>query len=279
MKKYLVIGNPINHSLSPKLHNYWFNKYKLINHVYDKREVLQTDLEKVIGEIRKDKIAGINITVPFKKMVIPYCDKLDQTAEDLQSVNTISKKNDQIIGWNTDSIGFQDSITQVRNFDKSKPVLILGAGGVTSSVLDALWGFGFKKIYLSNRTKDKASELKAQFDEKFDKIELLNWEKKPAEKCLIVINTTSLGLKESDKLNYDFSDYKNPDLKDISNNFVFVDLIYNQKTNFLKAAEKRGNLIINGKGMFLSQAKHAFNIWTNILPKIDKEVLNLIAND
>ncbi len=279
MKKYLVIGNPVKHSLSPKLHNYWFKKYKFQNHTYEKREILEKDLKKIIDELRKNLIAGINVTVPFKKAILPFCDKLDQTAEDLQSVNTISKMDDNIIGWNTDSIGFQDSISDLRDLDKNKSVYILGSGGVTSSVLDALWGFGFKKIHLTNRTKDRALELKKQFSEKFDSIDIHDWGKKPITKCFVVINTTSIGLKKNDKLDIDFSDYKSNNPKDISNNFIFIDLIYNHKTSFLSEAEQRGNLIIDGKGMFLGQAKHAFNIWTKILPKIDEETIKIISND
>ena len=115
------------------------------------------------------------------------------------------------------------------------------------------------------------SGLKQQFKEKFDKFQILDWGKKPSEKCFMVINTTSVGLKKEDKLSIDFRDYKISKPNDLANNFIFVDLIYNHKTIFLKEAEKRGNLIIDGKGMFLGQAKHAFNIWTNILPKIEED--------
>ncbi len=279
MKKFLVIGNPIEHSLSPKLHNYWFKKHDLKDHIYEKRKILESDLKSVIDELRNNVLTGINITVPFKKSVIPFCDKLDQTAEDLQSVNTISKKNDKIIGWNTDSIGFQDCISSLRNFDKNKSIFIIGAGGVTASVLDALWGFGFKKILITNRNIGKAYSLKKQFNEKFDEFEILEWEKKPTQKCFMVINTTSVGLKKHEKLSIDFEDYKVSKSNNQLDNFIFVDLIYNHKTVFLKEAEKRGNLTIDGKGMFLGQAKHAFNIWTNILPKIDDNTKKLISDD
>ena len=277
MKKYLVIGNPIKHSLSPKLHNYWFKKYNLSNHNYDKRKVTEDDLKKVILEIKNDKLAGLNITVPFKRSIIPFCDILDKTAEDLRSVNTISKKNGKIIGWNTDSLGFLDCLKASNIMDEKKSVFILGAGGVTSAVLDALWGFGSKQIYLSNRTKDKAIELKNMFKDKFDKIEILNWEEKPKKKCGIVINTTSMGLAKNDLINIDFNEYENK--KSNQEKSIFIDLIYSQKTNFLKAAEKRGNLAIDGKIMFLGQAKYSFNIWTNILPKIDTNTLELFKND
>ena len=280
MKKFLVIGNPIEHSLSPKLHNYWFKKYNLANHYYEKRKINEKDLQDVIDQLRSNTLSGINVTVPFKKLVMSFCDKLDRTAEDLQSVNTISKKDNKIIGWNTDSLGFQECLKNLTTSDKNKPVFVLGAGGVTASVLDGLWGFGSKEIYLSNRSKDKAEELKKQFKEKFNKIEIINWRNKPPEICRIVINTTSVGLKKDDKLDIDFNDYGSTNGKSFPDNkSIFIDLIYSHKTNFLKDAEKRGNLIIDGKDMFLGQAKYAFNIWTNLLPKIDEETIKLITGN
>ena len=102
----------------------------------------------------------------------------------------------------------------------------------------------------------------------------MDWGDKPPDKCDIVVNTTSIGLRSSEKINLDFSDYKSFGAK-----ILFIDLIYNHKTNFLKDAEKRGNLILDGKTMFLGQAKYSFNIWTNILPTIDEDTIKLISND
>lgn len=278
MKRFLVIGNPIEHSLSPKLHNYWFKKYNLKNYSYEKRKITEKDLKDVIDELRNNSLSGINVTVPFKKKVMSFCDRLDKTAEDLQSVNTISKKDNKIIGWNTDSLGFQDCLKNLTESDKNKSVFVLGAGGVTASVLDGLWGFGSKQIYLSNRSMEKAEELKKHFKEKFNKIETIDWGKKPAEICGIVINTTSVGLQKDDKLDINFNEYGGTNANNLAGNKkIFIDLIYNHKTNFLRDAEKRGNLIIDGKDMFLGQAKYAFNIWTNLLPKLDQETIKLIT--
>ena len=97
MKKYLVIGNPIDHSLSPRLHNYWF-KENNIDAVYEKKQVKENDIEEIILEMRNGKIDGINVTVPFKKSVIPFLDELDNLAKKTQSVNTIYKDKNKIIG-------------------------------------------------------------------------------------------------------------------------------------------------------------------------------------
>ena len=105
MKRYLVIGNPIDHSLSPKLHNYWIKQNNL-DAVYDKKSINEDGLKEIINNLKNDNVSGINVTVPFKKTVIPFLDVLTPLAKETDSVNTIYKKENQIIGDNTDIIGF-----------------------------------------------------------------------------------------------------------------------------------------------------------------------------
>ena len=147
MKKYLVIGNPIGHSLSPLIHNHWMKKYGLVDSVYEKKKIEEKDLKNIIKEIRNDEMVGANVTVPFKKLIIPLLDELDFVAKETQSVNTLFKINNKIVGYNTDSAGFLDSIKEFypRSSDSMKPIplvgkhiFILGAGGVTSSIISAL---------------------------------------------------------------------------------------------------------------------------------------------
>jgi shikimate dehydrogenase len=277
MKKYLVIGNPIRHSLSPLIHNHWMKKYRLVESVYEKRKMEKKDLKNIIKEIREDKVVGVNVTVPFKKLIIPFLDKLDFSAEETQSVNTLFKVNNKIIGYNTDKTGFWDTIKKFYPPSndsmmplplKGKCIFILGAGGVTSSIISALKDEGANNIILSNRTKEKANKLKKLFPE----LKVLDWGKRPPI-CNIVINTTSIGLVKDEEIKIDFSDYD----KNFHKNLLFYDLIYNPKeTDFLKKARLRGNKTINGKMMFLNQAKYAFNIWTNIMPEIDDEAIKLL---
>jgi len=274
MKKYLVIGNPIGHSLSPLIHNYWIKKYRLFDSIYEKRKVEEKELKNIVKEIRDDKIVGVNITVPFKKLIIPFLDKLDFTAKKTESVNTLFKVKNKVVGYNTDREGFaltmrgplldpNDNMMPI--ILQRKNIFILGAGGVTSSIIDALQHKG-AKIFLSNRTKKKAEELK----KKYAKVEVLDWGKRPST-CDIVINTTSIGLTEGEKIDIDFSDCGGDKDK------LFYDLIYNPKeTNFLKKARLRGNKTMNGQKMFLNQAIYAFNLWTNITPEVDDEVIKLL---
>ena len=261
-KKFFVIGNPIEHSLSPKLHNYWLEKNN-IKAFYDKKLLEQDEIQKLILDLREEKIHGLNITVPFKKSVIPFLDILSEEARNSQSVNTIYKNKDKIIGDNTDIDGFKIGLETTNQTIKNKSALILGAGGVVSSIIIALKKMQISKIYLSNRTKLKAIEIKKLFPE----IEIIEWGK--TSNFDIIINATSIGLNNEDEINFDY--------RNISQNKFFYDVVYNPKeTNFLRRAKEFGAQTENGKMMFIYQARKAFFIWHNILPVVDNETLNLL---
>ena len=261
MKKYLVIGNPIEHSLSPLLHNFWLKKYG-INAIYEKQLVEKNDIEKIINDMRESKIQGINVTVPFKKVVIPFLDQLSDTAKKTQSVNTIFKKQNKLVGDNTDVHGFSEAI-KLTNFNlTNKKALILGAGGVVPSIILALKSMGTSEIILSNRTKEKADDLKKSFPF----LKVISWGE--TIKSDLIINATSIGIKKNDEIKLDHSKLDGQ---------LFYDVIYNPpKTKFLENAKKSGIKTENGKSMFIYQAMKAFEIWNGIRPEINKEVLDLI---
>ena len=263
MKKiFLVIGNPIEHSLSPRLHNYWLESNN-INARYEKRLSKKQELREVILELKEEKIHGANITLPFKKAIIPFLDDLTNEARNSHSVNTIYKKNNRIIGDNTDIEGFQSSLKNSNQIIKNKKIFILGAGGVVSSIIIALKNLKVKKIFISNRTDFQALELK----EKFPEIEVIEWGK--IVDFDVIINATSLGLNEKDKIDLNY--------EKISKKKFFYDVIYNpRETSFLKKAKEFGAQIENGKMMFIYQAQKAFFIWHDILPIIDNKTINLL---
>ena len=262
MKKYLVIGNPIKHSLSPKLHNHWIKENK-IKAIYDKRQLNENDIEKIISEVKENKIDGVNVTVPFKKSVIRFLDKLTPIANETQSVNTIYKEKNKVIGHNTDVSGFELSLKNINYDVKNKNIFILGAGGVAPSIILALEKMNISKIILSNRTKEKAENLKNVFKN----LEIVDWGKTP--NFDMIINATSLGLKTGEEIKLDYSS--------IGQNKLFYDVIYNPtKTQFLLKAEKFGNKIENGKMMFIYQAHQSFTLWHKIIPKIDDKTINLL---
>ena len=197
MKKFLVIGNPIKHSLSPKLHNYWI-KSNNIDAIYDKKKLNDNELGNAVLQIKQKKIEGINVTVPFKKTIIPFLNELTAEAESTQSVNTLYLKDDKVIGHNTDIVGFETSIKKSKFNIFNKEVLILGAGGVVPSIIFALKKMKVSKIKISNRTKEKADKLKKLFKN----IELVEWGEVP--NFDVIINATSLGLEKEDFINLDF---------------------------------------------------------------------------
>ena len=198
MKKYFVIGNPIEHSLSPKLHNYWLNQNK-IEAIYDKKLINKNDLEDICNEIRKDNINGLNVTVPFKKEIIPFLDQLSKEAEETQSVNTVYMKNNKIIGHNTDIEGFELNIKDTKFNATGKKIFIIGAGGVVPSLIFALKRMKASNIIISNRTKQNAENLKNLFKD----LTIVDWGIVPDFD--MVINATSIGLNEDDLINIDFS--------------------------------------------------------------------------
>ena len=261
-RNYLIVGNPVEHSLSPKIHNFWFNKNN-ISATYKKETLSESKLENLVKRIKKGDISGVNVTVPFKQKIIPFLDKLSDLAKKTQSVNTLYKEDDLVIGDNTDVYGFSQSILNHNISLKNKDALIIGAGGVVPSVITALEDLSIRKIYIKNRTQEKLLKLK----EIFNNINPLEWDQEID--CNIVINATSLGLNPDDKLDLNFDNLKDE--------IIFYDTIYNPPmTNFLKNAKEKGHIIINGKSMLLLQAQKAFEIWTGIKPKIDEKFLNYL---
>ena len=261
MKKYLVIGNPIDHSLSPRLHNFWIKKYN-IKAIYEKVKLEKNEIKEIINELKENKIDGINITIPFKKDVIPYLDEMTDIAQETQSVNTIFKKDNKIIGENTDVYGFSEAIKLSSFNPKNKKALILGAGGVSPSIILALKKMGVSVISLSNRTKQKAEDLKKYFPF----IKIIDWGE--TVKSDLIVNATSVGIKTNDEIKLDLSKIGGQ---------LFYDVIYNpSQTNFLSKAKELGKKTENGKNMFIYQAFKAFKIWHDVNPEVNNQVRDLI---
>ena len=261
MKKFCVIGNPIDHSLSPKLHNFWFKKNK-IEAIYEKKLLEEKEIPKLIESIRKSEVNGANVTVPFKNSVIPFLDSLSSEAKKTNSVNTICTEKDKLIGHNTDIAGFELALRYINYDVKRKKALIIGAGGVSPSIIFALKNMGCENICLINRTFEKAEKIQETFNE----ITVRKWGDIPDFD--IVINATSVGLKNE---NFDL------DLNKFGNNKFFYDVIYNPvETKFLKNAKLKGNKTENGRMMFIYQAHQSFALWNQVLPRIDEETIEIL---
>jgi shikimate dehydrogenase len=261
-KNFLVIGNPIKHSLSPFLHNYWFHKNK-INCEYKKLETTKSSIKKILNKVRKREIEGINVTIPFKNGVIKHLDVLNGDALKTSSVNTVYLNKKKLIGDNTDVYGFSSGVLR-KVKTKIKTAGIIGAGGVTPSIILALIQNGVKKIYITNRTFSKVKIFK----KKFKKIIYpIKWDDryKLFGDVQILINVTSLGMLGQKDLKFDFSIFH----KKIN----VVDIVYNpENTRFLKDARKNGHKTFTGLDMFIYQAQKAFYIWNRKKPKITKDI-------
>ena len=261
-KNFLVIGNPIKHSLSPFLHNYWFHKNK-INCEYKKLETTKSSIKKILNKMRKREIEGINVTIPFKNSVIKYLDILKGDALKTSSVNTVYLNKKKLVGDNTDVYGFSSGVLR-KVKTRIKTAGIIGAGGVTSSIILALIQKGVKKIYITNRTFSKLKVFKKKFRKVIYPIKWNDRYKVFAD-VQILINVTSLGMLGQKDLKFDFSIF--------DKRINVVDIVYNpENTRFLKDARLNAHKIFTGLDMFIYQAQKAFYIWNRKKPKITKDI-------
>ena len=265
-KKFGIIGKPIKHSLSPVLHQYWFDKYG-INASYTIIEADDNDLKKIIDKIRNHELTGLNVTLPFKQKIINQMDKIINDAELTGSVNTILLDNEKVIGENTDVFGLQAAYLKEIDNSANKNTLVIGAGGVSPSIILSLQKSGVKKISITNRTNEKCIFLK----KKFNYLNILPWSRLENEikNFDIIINATSLGLKEGDDFNFKFSNTKN--------NLIYIDTIYNPlETKTYRYLKEEGRKVFNGLDMFIYQGQKSFYLWNKINPEIDNRMIELL---
>ena len=269
-KTYAIIGNPISHSLSPVLHNYWFKKYD-IKANYSLLNVDEKDLKSVTDKIRNKELDGINITLPYKQKIIKFIDRLINDAQLTNSVNTVYLDNENLlVGENTDVFGLQAAyLKEIINVENKK-ALVIGAGGVSPSVIFSLQKSKIKNISIVNRTYDKSIFLK----KKFNFLDIIEWKflQKVIADFDIIINATSLGLKGGKDFDFNFENVKD--------DLIYIDTIYNpietKTIKFLK--NKKIKRTFNGLDMFIYQGQKSFYLWNKINPEIDDELVNLLLS-
>ena len=261
---YGVIGFPIKHSLSPVFQNALI-KYAGLNAVYLAFEVKPEDLKKAIEGFKATGIRGINVTVPHKEIIIELLEEVDPIAEEIGAVNTVKFENGKAKGFNTDWIGFIRALKHLVPELKEKKVLVLGAGGASKAVIYGLIREG-AKVFLWNRTKEKALKLKEKF-----KLEVVDRPEDVLEKVEIIVNTTTVGLKENDPQIFDYGLIKKE--------HTVVDIIY-KETKLIKRAKEVGAKHQDGLPMLLYQGIESFKIWNgcevpySVAEKAVKEYLN-----
>lgn len=272
-----VIGNPIEHSFSPKLHNYIVEQMNA-DYVYTAFKIEASDLKYVADAMRALGIKGINVTAPYKAQIMQYLDVISDDARLFNSVNTVVNRNGKLYGYTTDSEGFYASLVNEGIEICNKNVLVIGAGGVVTPTLIRLIRENPKSITVVNRTQSKVNIL---MEDIFNKTGYKISTNMDSSSYDVVINTTSAGMSpKEDILPTDSIEcIKNLDF--ISEKTAVVDMIYNpEKTLFLRECEKRGAKIANGLGMLIYQGIFAYELFTDTtLPKnmadmIKKEVFN-----
>ncbi|NYF24955.1 shikimate dehydrogenase [Sporosarcina sp. JAI121] len=263
MKKwYAVIGDPIAQSMSPSMHEAWFEENGM-DATYIPIQVKSDRLREAVEGLKNLGCSGWNVTVPHKSAIIPFLNQLDPSAERMNAVNTVRVLEDgSLIGYNTDGNGFVRSLEEAYGtLCKGKKVLVIGAGGAARGIAFALQSAGYGPLFFTNRTLEKAEQLAADLT---DSTALSMVE---AELSLsgfgLVVQTTSVGMNYAQK-----GMPLNPE--NVYEGTIVADIIYNPlETEFLTEAHKRGANILNGVGMFVHQGALAFETWTDVRPRTE----------
>ncbi|MBM7622727.1 shikimate dehydrogenase [Sporohalobacter salinus] len=264
MKKELVglFGYPVEHSLSPVMHNAAFSKLDL-DYLYLPFEVDPDNLKAAVEGIKGLGLQGVNLTIPHKKAVIPYLDEVSREAELIGAVNTIKNESGKLVGYNTDGRGFVRSLAE-ENFElHNKNALIIGAGGAARAIAFQFGLEGVHELYITNRTLEKAKNLVCDIEEKLElkNVQALSFKTKNLKEIIteidLLVDTTPVGMYP----NFEVEPVIDPSL--IHQNMVVSDLVYNPvKTSLLRTANKKGAKIVSGLGMLVHQGAIAFELWT-----------------
>lgn len=261
-----VIGQPIAHSKSPRLHGHWLARYGIKGH-YIPMDVQSNDLSRVLAMLPKIGFRGVNVTIPHKEAVLDLADVITDRAALIGAANTLTFQSDgKLHADNTDGLGFVANLRQSAPdwSARAEPALVLGAGGASRAIVAALLQEGCPEIVLANRTRARADALKAHFG---GKISVIDWTQTTGviQDIGTLVNTTSLGMigKEDLKISLD----------ELRSSALVTDLVYTPlKTQLLVAAEAIGCQTVNGLGMLLHQGVPGFERWFGRRPEVDDAV-------
>lgn len=263
-----IIGDPVEHSISPQMHNAAYEELDL-NCCYVPFHVKKDELEKAVDSLRSLNICGFNVTVPHKENIMKYLDEIDNMAKIIGAVNTVKNNNGRLIGYNTDVVGFMDSLKLDAKFSSfKKKVLLLGAGGVARAISCGLCLSKIAELAITDIDKEKAQALAAHLKKHFD-IQIKNlFSKKEINDylngCSILINATPIGM--APKIGESPIDLS----RNFNNTISVYDVVYTPpKTKLLKKAESLHLKTSNGLGMLIRQGAAAFKIFTGIKAPYD----------
>ncbi len=254
-----VVGHPVAHSLSPKMHGYWLTLHG-IDGEYKPYDVAPEALERFIKTLPERRFAGCNITIPHKGMALKLVDRVDDLAVAVGAVNTVIVEGGQTVGTNTDVAGFYENVKP--HLGATRRAVVLGAGGAARAVVVALRQLGFSNIVITNRSRDKAEAIAGE-----QGLEVAAWEDRSGvlEGADLLVNTTSLGLAGKPPLEIS--------LEALPVSALVTDIIYAPlDTPLLLAARTRGNPVVDGLGMLLHQAAPGFAAWFGVMPEVTNDL-------
>ncbi len=259
-KVYGLFGDPVEHSLSPIMHNTAFQALGL-DCVYLPFLVQSSDIAGAVQAIRALHLGGVNLTIPHKERVLPYLDEVEKEADLIGAVNTIVNRDGRLCGYNTDAPGFLASLKTAGFHPSGKKAVILGAGGAARAVSFALAREGARKIYIFNRTVEKAEKLAAELKASYQLLtspgDLSSDLAAALKDAELLVNATPVGM---------YPNHTSRPLltrEQLHQGLLVCDLIYNpMQTKLLDEAQAAGCRILNGVGMLVWQGALAFQLWT-----------------
>ena len=270
--KLIVIGNPIQHSVSPKIHNYWLKKLK-INAVYGKRKVTTLELKGIVDQIRTGSLKGVNITLPFKEKIIKHVDTCEEVVNASGAANTLFLRENQVVATNTDGEGFVNSLEKDCDFKtKGKIAFIIGTGGAARGIITSLIKSGVAEIILMNRNRKRLMKIKEQFKNDSNGIlKTQEWNEKIIPNFVdLLVNCTSVGMREGESLDINLTEMKKTS--------IIYDIVYTKEsTQLVKEAKKHGLATQRGHAMLVRQAAESFKIWFDEYPN-EEEIIGLIRD-
>lgn len=272
MIRACVIGWPITHSRSPLIHSFWLRQYG-INGSYTRQPVQPSALANFLDSLPRSGYAGCNITIPHKENAFDLVTVADDTTRRIGAVNTVYVNNGKTFGTNTDGEGFINNLRQSapRLSIRDSRVVVLGAGGASLAIINALLEQGSHEVVVANRTEEKSMLLRRRFG---SRIVPLNWNSAAdhLSECSLLVNTTSLGMTGQPDMVLDLSR--------LSPSAVVTDIVYTPlRTKLLVDAAMKGNTVIEGLGMLLHQAVRGFSLWFGVTPHVTAELYLMVARD
>jgi shikimate dehydrogenase len=272
VKRSCVVGWPIAHSRSPLIHNYWLKLYSLEGE-YTKEAVPPDGLQAFLQNLETRGFIGCNVTVPHKEAAAKLVTLADAQTRRLAAVNTIYRDGSALMGINTDGFGFAANLTTaVADLDLAgRRAMVLGAGGAARAVVGALLEMGVERLFLTNRSLDRAEALAKCFGPRLNP---LPWQSAPAAmpSVQLLVNATSLGMQGNPELDISIAGLP---VSAVVYDIVYVPL----ETALLRRARVRGHRTVDGLGMLLHQARPAFEKWYGVRPAVTAELRELLRHD